>query len=108
MLKPNEQIQMKKTLVYEFEIMGSAHSWGVEVFLSRAKKSGEWTVDFNYADPEALDSAMNFAESAEDFLYIAEERYFDLGSFCDSLKETKKKELITLAGEIQIAIQRKS
>lgn len=108
MLKPNEQIQMKKTLVYEFEIMGSAHSWGVEVFLSRAKKSGEWTVDFNYADPEALDSAMNFAESAEDFLYISEERYFDLGSFCDSLKETKKKELITLAGEIQIAIQRKS
>ena len=99
---------MKKTLVYEYEIMGSAHSWPVEVFLSRTENSSEWTVDFNYTDPEALDSAMNFAESAEDFLYISEERYFDLGSFCDSLKETKKKELITLAGEIQIAIQRKS
>ncbi len=95
---------MKKTLVFEFEIMGSAHSWGVEVHLSRTKSSGEWTVDFNYTDPEARDSEMHTAESAEDFLYIAEERYLDLDLFCDALKETKKKELITLAGEIQIAV----
>jgi hypothetical protein len=47
---------------------------------------------------------VNTAESAEDFLYIAEERYLDLDLFCDALKETKKKELITLAGEIQIAV----
>ena len=108
MSNPNEQIQMKKILVYEYEIMGSAHSWGVEVFLSRAKNSSEWTVDFNYTDPEAHDSEINFAESAEDFLYIAEERYFDLGSFCEALKETKKKELITLASEIQIAVLKNS
>jgi hypothetical protein len=95
---------MKKTLVFEYEIMGSAHSWGVEVHLSRTKSSGEWTVDFNYTDPEARDSEMHTAESAEDFLYIAEERYLDLDLFCDALKETKKKELITLAGEIQIAV----
>ena len=43
---------MKKTLVFEYEIMGSVQSWGVEVFLSRTKNSGEWTVDFNYTDPE--------------------------------------------------------
>jgi hypothetical protein len=97
---------MKSTLVYQYAIIGSAHSWPVEVFLSRTKNSGEWTVDFKYTDPEAVGSAMNFAESAEDFLYIAEERYFDLYSFCDALKETKKKELITLADEIQIAIQK--
>ena len=95
---------MKKTLVFEYEIMGSAHSWGVEVHLSRTKSSGEWTVDFNYTDPEARDSEMHTAESAEDFLYIAEEKYLDLDLFCDALKETKKKELITLAGEIQIAV----
>ena len=95
---------MKKTLVFEYEIMGSAHSWGVEVHLSRTKSSGEWTVDFKYTDPEARDSEMHTAESAEDFLYIAEERYLDLDLFCDALKETKKKELITLAGEIQIAV----
>jgi hypothetical protein len=95
---------MKKTLVFEYEIMGSAHSWDVEVHLSRTKSSGEWTVDFNYIDPEARDSEMHTAESAEDFLYIAEERYLDLDLFCDALKETKKKELITLAGEIQIAV----
>ncbi len=95
---------MKKTLVFEYEIMGSAHSWGVEVHLSRTKSSGEWTVDFNYTDPDARDSEMHTAESAEDFLYIAEERYLDLDLFCDALKETKKKELITLAGEIQIAV----
>ena len=100
--------QVKKTLVYEYEIMGSTNSWGVEVFLSRAKNSSEWDVDFNYTDPEALDSGMNFAESAEDFLDIAEERYFDLGSFCDALKNTKKKELITLADEIQVAVQKNS
>ena len=95
---------MKKTLVFEYEIMGSVHSWGVEVFLSRTKNSGEWTIDFNYTDPEARDSEMHTAESAEDFLYIAEERYLDLDLFCDALKETKKKEFITLAGEIQIAV----
>ena len=99
---------MKSTLVYQYEIMASAHSWPVEVFLSRTKISGEWTVDFKYTDPEAIDSAVNFAESAEDFLYIAEERYFDLDLFCDALKETKKKEFITLAGEIQIAVQKNS
>ena len=95
---------MKKTLVFEYEIMGSVQSWGVEVFLSRTKNSGEWTVDFNYTDPEALDSETHTAESAEDFLNIAEERYLDLDSFCDALKETKKKELITLASEIQNAV----
>jgi hypothetical protein len=99
---------MKKTLVFEYEIMGSAHSWGVEVFLSRAKNSGEWTIDFNYADPEALDSEMHTAESAEDFLYIAEERYLDLHSFCDALKATKKKELISLASEIQTVVLKNS
>ena len=108
MLKPNEQIQMKKTLVFEYEIMGSAHSWSVEVFLSRTKSSGKWNVDFNYKDPDALDSEMHTAESAEDFLNIAEERYLDLDSFCDALKETKKKELITLASEIQNAVLKNS
>ena len=88
--------------------MGSAHTWPVEVFLSRNKILGVWTVDFKYTDPEAIDSAVNFAESAEDFLYIAEERYFDLDLFCDALKETKKKEFITLAGEIQIAVLKNS
>ena len=97
---------MKKTLVFEYEIIGSAHSWGVEVSLSRAKNLGEWTIDFNYTDPEALDSEIHTAESAEDFLYIAGERYLDLHSFCDALKATEKKELITLANEIQIAILR--
>jgi hypothetical protein len=99
---------MKKTLVFEYEIMGSAHSWGVEVHLSRTKSSGEWTVDFNYTDPEALESEMHTAESAEDFLYIAQERYLDLDLFCDALKETKKKELITLASEIQNVVLKNS
>ena len=99
---------MKKTLVFEYEIMGSVHSWGVEVFLSRTKNSGVWTVDFNYTDPEALDSETHTAESAEDFLNIAEKRYLDLDSFCDALKETKKKELITLASEIQNAVLKNS
>ena len=99
---------MKRTLVFEYEIMGSAHSWAVEVFLSRTKKSGEWTVEFNYTDPEALDSKMDTAEFAEDFLYIAEERYFDPDLFCDALIESKKKELISLASEIQIAFLKNS
>jgi len=99
---------MKSTLVYQYEISGSAHSWPVEVFLSRTENSSEWTVDFKYTDPEAVDSAVNFAESAEDFLYISEERYFDLGSFCDALKETKNKDLITLASEIQNAVLKNS
>jgi hypothetical protein len=99
---------MKKTLVFEYEIMGSSHSWGVEVFLSRTKNSGGWTIDFNYTDPEALDSEMHTAESAEDFLYIAEEKYLDLDLFCDALRETKKKELITLASEIQNVVLKNS
>jgi len=99
---------MKKTLVFEYEIMGSAHSWGVEVFLSRTKNSGKWTIDFNYTDPDALDSEMHTAESAEDFLYIAEEKYLDLDLFCDALRETKKKELITLASEIQNVVLKNS
>jgi hypothetical protein len=97
---------MKSTLVYQYDIIGSAHSRPVEVFLYRTKNSSEWTLDFKYTDPEAVDSAVNFAESAEDFLYISEERYFDLDSFCDALKETNKKDLITLAGAIQIAVQK--
>ena len=99
---------MKKTLVFEYEIMGSAHSWSVEVFLSRTKISGEWNVDFKYKDPDARDSEMHTAESAEDFLYIAEERYLDLDLFCEALIQTKKKELITLAGEIQFAALKNS
>jgi hypothetical protein len=91
---------MKKTTVFEYELSGSACSWGVEVSISRHQRSGLWTLYFNYTDPEARAVEKHQAETQEDFLSIAEERNMDIDSFCDALISSKDPELIALGNQI--------
>lgn len=91
---------MKKTNVFEYEISGSACSWGVEVSISRNQRSGLWTLYFNYTDPEARALEKHHAETQADFLSTAEERNMDIDSFCDALIASKDPELIALGSQI--------
>jgi|AntAceMinimDraft_1070359.scaffolds.fasta_scaffold81617_2 hypothetical protein len=91
---------MKKTPVFDYEIMGSVSSWPVDVSMSRNKKSGLWTLYFNYVDPDARAFEKNSAETPYDFRLVAEERYMDIDSFCQALIDSNNIELIELGMRI--------
>ena len=76
---------MKKTLVFKYEIMSSVCEWPVEVSISQSKKSGIWTLYFDYVDPEAKAHEKHLVQTAEEFESIAEERNMDIDSFCQAL-----------------------
>ena len=92
---------MKRTLVFDFEIMGSVSSWPVNVALSRNRQSGLWTIYFNYVDPEARAFEKQCAESPAEFRSIAEERYMNIDAFCQALIDSKDTELVELGTHIR-------
>lgn len=94
---------MKRTPVFDFEIMGSVSSWPVNVALSRSRKSGLWTIYFNYVDPEARAFEKHCAETPSEFRSIAEERYMNIDAFCQSLIDSKNAELVELGLQIRNA-----
>ena len=107
MLYPNAQahaqVDMKRTPVFDFEIMGSVSSWPVNVALSRSRKSGLWTIYFNYVDPEARAFEKHCAETPSEFRSIAEERYMNIDTFCQALIDSKNAELVELGMKIRNA-----
>jgi hypothetical protein len=94
---------MKRTPVFDFEIMGSVSSWPVNVALSRSRKSGLWTIYFNYVDPEARAFEKHCAETPSEFRSIAEERYMNIDAFCQALVDSKNAELVELGMQIRNA-----
>jgi hypothetical protein len=54
---------MKRAPVFDFDIMGSASSWPVNVAISRNMLFGLWTLYFNYVDPGALAFEKHFAKT---------------------------------------------
>jgi hypothetical protein len=63
----------------------------------------DWEIDFDFVDPEAQDSISHCADSAGDFIDIAEERHMDLSEFVNALKATQLPELQKLAEDIEKA-----
>lgn len=94
---------MKRTPVFDFEIMGSVSSWPVNVALSRSRKSGLWTIYFNYVDPEARAFEKHCAETPSEFRSIAEERYMNIDAFCQALIDSQNAELVELGMQIRNA-----
>ena len=94
---------MKRTLVFDFEIMGPVSVWPVNVALSRNRQSGLWTIYFNYVDPEARAFEKQCAESPAEFRSIAEERYMNIDAFCQALIYSKNTELVELGTHIRNA-----
>jgi hypothetical protein len=94
---------MKRTPVFDFEIMGSVSSWPVNVALSRNRQSGLWTVYFNYLDPEARAFEKHCAATPNEFRSIAEERYMNIDAFCQALIDSKNAELVELGMQIRNA-----
>jgi hypothetical protein len=92
---------MKRTSVFDFEIMGSVSSWPVKVALSRSRKSCVWTIYFNYVDPDACAFEKHFAETPSEFQSIAEERYMNIDAFCQALIDSKNTELVELGTYIR-------
>jgi len=94
---------MKRTPVFHFEIMGSVCSWPVYVDLSRNKKSGLWTLYFNYVDPEHRAFRKHCAKTPSAFRSIAEERFMHIDDFCQALIDSKNTELVELGTYIRNA-----
>ena len=63
----------------------------------------DWEIDFDFVDPEAKDSILHGADSAGDFIDIADERHMDLTEFVNALKATRLPELQKLAEDIEKA-----
>ncbi len=96
---------MKKTLVFKYEIMSSVCEWPVEVSISQNKKSGIWTLYFDYVDLEAKAHEKHLVQKAEEFESVAEERNMDIDSFCQALIDSGNSELIELGTHIRNAPQ---
>jgi hypothetical protein len=92
--------------VMNYDILGSVVAWPVEVYLSGSV--GQWGIDFEFVDPEARDSISYAADSADDFIWIAEERSLDLTEFIKALRLKPLKELQVLANDIEQATLNKS
>jgi hypothetical protein len=71
--------------------------------LSRSRKSGLWTIYFNYVDPEARAFEKHCAETPSEFRSIAEERYMNIDAFCQALIDSKNAELVELGMQIRNA-----
>jgi hypothetical protein len=92
---------MKKTLVFKYEIMSSVCEWPVEVSISKSKKSGIWTLYFDYVDPEAKAHGKHLFQTPEEFESVAEERNMDMDSFCQALIDSGNNELFELGTHIR-------
>jgi hypothetical protein len=87
--------------ILDYEIWGSVVTWPVKVYLSG--EEDDWEIDFDFVDPEAQDSISHCADSAGDFIDIADERHMDLTEFVNALKATRLPELQKLAEDIEKA-----
>ena len=84
--------------ILDYDIWGSVVTWPVKVYLSG--EEDDWEIDFDFVDPEAQDSISHCADSAGDFIDIADERHMDLTEFVNALKATRLPELQKLAEDI--------
>jgi len=84
--------------ILDYDIWGSVVTWPVKVYLSG--EEDDWEIDFDFVDPEAQDSISHCADSAGDFIDIADERHMDLTEFVNALKGTRLPELQKLAEDI--------
>lgn len=93
---------MKRTTVFEYEIMGSVSSWPIDLSMSRTRKCGLWTLYFNFVEPDAHASEKHCAETPNDFRSVALEQNMNIDSFCRALTASQNAELVDLAKQISL------
>lgn len=100
---------MKRTRVYDYEILGSVCAWPVEVDLSRDERRGNWTIYFRYVDPEARHAETATATEASEIYYVLVEHHASVLDFAASIErvasdlrvQSHRENLVALAAELR-------
>ena len=93
---------MKRTRVFEYEVLGSTVAWPCVMDLSQNERSGTWTLYFRCVDPDASPiTEIEKAKNVEQFLSILEEQSVDPTEFWTGLANSEHTKLVELASQIQ-------
>jgi hypothetical protein len=92
---------MKRTHVLNYNILGSAAAWPIEVDVSQNERKGTWTLYFRWTDDELPGSETVCAGDVAAIPGILEERSVAPDAFFEALLASNNEELVGLSKQLR-------